>query len=309
MAGMLTKRRPTCHRGGNTGAGGPETVGTVYTIADRLRFPPDWNGGLPGFFRLGTVLASHLSKRIPQYPAKGTPVHHLKRNLLSLIGLPLVALALAATPAQAILVSQSDAVFGADSVTLDTGTGLEWLDVNTSVNRSFNDVSGQFGAGGDFQGWRYATGAEVLNLIVSNTVPLAGASSPGEVTIGSAFAFAETLGPTVMSQFIVFPPDIASNAFGVEGIYAGTMAGEYGIGAVVLDGLTDLNDPVPSLFQFASSGVFDNVGISPFEELDFRGSWLVRGGNVTVQISEPGALALLGIVIAGIAFSRRHRRA
>lgn len=236
-------------------------------------------------------------------------MHHLKRNLLSLIGLPLVALALAATPAQAILVSQSDAVFGADSVTLDTGTGLEWLDVNTSVNRSFNDVSGQFGAGGDFQGWRYATGAEVLNLIVSNTVPLAGASSPGEVTIGSAFAFAETLGPTVMSQFIVFPPDIASNAFGVEGIYAGTMAGEYGIGAVVLDGLTDLNDPVPSLFQFASSGVFDNVGISPFEELDFRGSWLVRGGNVTVQISEPGALALLGIVIAGIAFSRRHRRA
>lgn len=181
MAGMLTKRRPACHRGGNTGAGGPETVGTVYTIADRLRFPPDWNGALPGFFRLGTVLASHLSKRIPQYPAKGTPVHHLKRNLLSLIGLPLVALALAAAPAQAILVSQSDTVFGADSVTLDTGTGLEWLDVNTSVNRSFNDVSGQFGAGGDFQSWRYATGAEVLNLIVSNTVPLAGASSPGEL--------------------------------------------------------------------------------------------------------------------------------
>jgi hypothetical protein len=239
-------------------------------------------------------------------------VNHLKRNLLSLLSLPLVMLALAASPAQAILVSQSDTVFGAESVTLDTGTGLEWLDVDRSVNRSFNEVSGQLGTGGDFQGWRYATGAEVLNLIVSNTLPLAGSSSPGSLDIPSASIFIDTLGPTLIDQILIPPGDFASNAFGVIGVFAGTLPGEYGLGSVTADGVTETGVFGP-LFQFAQFGVADNAGASPFEDADTqfadRGSWLVRGNNVTVQISEPGALAIFSIVIAGIAFSRRHRGA
>jgi len=41
-------------------------------------------------------------------------VHHLKRHPFSLLGLALVALTLAASPAKAVLVSQSDGVFGTD---------------------------------------------------------------------------------------------------------------------------------------------------------------------------------------------------
>lgn len=236
-------------------------------------------------------------------------MHHLKRHLLSLLGLPLVALALATAPAQATLVSQSDVVFGADSVTLDTGTGLRWLDVDISVNRSFNDVSGQFGAGGDFEGWRYATGAEVLNLIVSNTVPLAGSPTPGSLTVGSASDFIVTLGPTFIESVLV-SPTTQSNVFGVTGIYAGNLPGEYGLGSVGLDGVTDTGVIGP-LFQNAQFGVADNVGASPFEDADSqfddRGSWLVFDDNVTVEMSEPGVLEIFGIVIAGIAFSRRPR--
>lgn len=240
---------------------------------------------------------------------KGITVRHLKRNLLSVLGLPLVALALATAPAQAILVSQSDVVFGADSVTLDTGTGLKWLDVDISVNRSFNDVSGQFGAAGDFQGWRYATGAEVLNLIVSNTVPLAGSPTPGSLDLASASDFVVTLGPTFMDSVLV-SPTTQSNTFGVIGIYAGNLPGEYGLGSVGLDGVTDTGVFGP-LFQNAQFGVADNVGASPSEDADTqfsdRGSWLVFDDNVTVEMSEPGALAIFGIAIAGIAFSRRPR--
>jgi hypothetical protein len=234
----------------------------------------------------------------------------LKRNFLSLLGLAFITLTLAASPATAVLISQSDIAFGADSVTLDTGTGLKWLDVTISVNRSFNDVSGQFGTGGDFQGWRYATGAEVLNLIVSNTVPLAGSLSPGSLDIPSAFNFADTLGPTVMDQHPIPPGPFLSNTFGLIGVYAGNLPGEYGLGSVTLDGVTETGVPGP-LFQFAQFGVADNVGASPFENADTqfgdRGSWLVLDDNVTVQMSEPGALALFGIVIAGLAFSRRPR--
>jgi len=51
--------------------------------------------------------------------------------------------------------------------TTDTLSGLDWLDVTESVNRSYNDVSGQFGLNGDYVGWRYATGDE-FNQMISN---------------------------------------------------------------------------------------------------------------------------------------------
>lgn len=53
------------------------------------------------------------------------------------------------------------------SYTTDTISGLDWLDVTTSVNQSYNYVSSQFGVGGDYEGWRYATGME-FNQMVSN---------------------------------------------------------------------------------------------------------------------------------------------
>ncbi len=63
-----------------------------------------------------------------------------------------------------MLVSADDPVFGVGSITLDTATGLEWLDLAFSVNRSFDDVSANFGPGGDFEGFRYATAAELITL-------------------------------------------------------------------------------------------------------------------------------------------------
>jgi len=63
------------------------------------------------------------------------------------------------------VISVDDIVFGADALTRDTGQGLDFLDVPLSASRSYNDVSTQFGAGGDFEGFRYASDTEVLNLI------------------------------------------------------------------------------------------------------------------------------------------------
>ena len=47
------------------------------------------------------------------------------------------------------------------SFTLDTATGLDWLDLTATQNYSFNQVSSLLGAGGSFEGYRYATAAEV----------------------------------------------------------------------------------------------------------------------------------------------------
>lgn len=49
--------------------------------------------------------------------------------------------------------------------TTDTVSGLDWLDVSLSTNQSYNYVNSQFGNGGEYQGWHYATGLEVFDLV------------------------------------------------------------------------------------------------------------------------------------------------
>jgi hypothetical protein len=62
------------------------------------------------------------------------------------------------------LISVNDGVFGANSITLDTDSGLEWLDLTVTQNRSYADVANQFGSGGEFQGWRHATINDLVTL-------------------------------------------------------------------------------------------------------------------------------------------------
>lgn len=69
------------------------------------------------------------------------------------------------------LVSNDDAVFGPGSITRDTDTGLEWLDVPLSQARTYLDVAGEFGPGGDFTGFRHATGDELVQLFTSAGIP------------------------------------------------------------------------------------------------------------------------------------------
>lgn len=59
---------------------------------------------------------------------------------------------------------QSPVVDHGDFLT-DASTQLDWLDVTRSVNMSFAFVNSQFGAGGIFEGWRYATSLDFQRLI------------------------------------------------------------------------------------------------------------------------------------------------
>jgi len=54
-----------------------------------------------------------------------------------------------------------------NTYTTDTISGLDWLDVTISAGQSYNYVSSQFGSGGEYEGYQYATGSQV-NQLVSN---------------------------------------------------------------------------------------------------------------------------------------------
>jgi len=53
---------------------------------------------------------------------------------------------------------------GDNLITYDTTSGLNWLDLTETNNLSYEYVSEQFGSGDQFDGFRYATPEEVINL-------------------------------------------------------------------------------------------------------------------------------------------------
>ena len=50
------------------------------------------------------------------------------------------------------------------NLTYDSETGLEWLDITLSTDRSYREISQEFGVGGDYDGFRFATGADLTTL-------------------------------------------------------------------------------------------------------------------------------------------------
>lgn len=60
-----------------------------------------------------------------------------------------------------------DSVFGSNTVTQDTDTGLEWLDVTVTAGMSYSSVLAEMSVGGDLDGYRYATVDELDQLIAN----------------------------------------------------------------------------------------------------------------------------------------------
>ena len=80
---------------------------------------------------------------------------------LALSVLALSVLFSSATSAQVFEVDS--AVFGQGALTRDTAQGLDFLDLRQTFQRSFQDVSS--GLDSEFAGFRYATAAEIFNLV------------------------------------------------------------------------------------------------------------------------------------------------
>ena len=53
------------------------------------------------------------------------------------------------------------------NITRDTNTRLDWLDVTETLNMSYDDVIVQMGIGNKYERWRYATAAELDQLIIN----------------------------------------------------------------------------------------------------------------------------------------------
>lgn len=202
-----------------------------------------------------------------------------RRGLLCAFAL---SASMAAGSVSAALISLDDVNFGPDSITRDTSTNLEWLDVLHTMNPAALNGTGYtraqvtagFAPGGLFEGFRYATTSEFQALLtnagIAYSMGCCGSGTPGN--IAPIQSLQELVGVT--------------QGFGTEatkGFLDGGAKGEI----------------------FARNGaafIFDN------DQRDAGGSWLVRAAQVSSPVPEPSTLALL----AGVGFMlalRLQRRA
>jgi len=180
------------------------------------------------------------------------------------------------------VVSIDDAVFGDDSITVDTDQGLEFLDLTLSTSRTVNQVVTQLGEGGEFEGFRRASAEEVLTMVANAgfEIPELGQT----VTMPGTPAFTEFVtmtGIVGVNGGIRFSRGLVTDSPAVGRSYFVALEDYIGV---------NQHDIVTTIISAGNNDASGSIG-----------HWLVRD-----SVPAPGGLALLGV--GGLIGVRARRR-
>jgi len=232
-----------------------------------------------------------------------------------------VVVFVSASRVNATLLSLDDTKFGAGSLTLDTVTGLQWLDVTQTLNMSMNDVTANMGTGNTYSGLRYATANEVITLYADAGLNVVTQSNGGSPPPYSPYIDVGNVASTRMESYLAAKnllnligyapapystviPGLDPNLilFGITGTaITPTVADPRDL--YIVSELIARGDALWYGYGHTAKSVDDVIALSSTSG-DFLGSFLVRDTCPT-PVPEPTTLLMISVGLVSLGLIRK----
>ena len=175
------------------------------------------------------------------------------------------------SPISAQVIEIDSDIFGPGTLTRDTVQGLDFLDLEDTLGRSFQDVSSQLGSGGEFEGFRYATFDEIESLVSNYNSP---ATPPGTPRLTTLL-------------------DVATNLFGSD--FSTGLSADLGpLGDIQIVSIIENTSPrANQTIEFAVDRVSPTTG-----------SFLVTSSSA---VPEPNSVSLCAVLFMGVLARRKKQ--
>ena len=175
------------------------------------------------------------------------------------------------SPISAQVIEVDSAIFGPGTLTRDTVQGLDFLDLEDTLGRSFQDVSSQLGSGGEFEGFRYATFDEIESLVSNYNSP---ATPPGTLRLTTLL-------------------DVATNLFGSD--FSTGLSADLG---------PDGGIQIVSIIENTSPSVNQTIEVAVDRVSPTTGSFLVTSSSA---VPEPNSVSLCAVLFMGVLARRKKQ--
>jgi len=209
----------------------------------------------------------------------------------------LVSLLLLPFTARANLLSLDLNAFGDGLITFDTTTDLQWLDLSQTAGWATNNLVSEFGVGGAYEGWRYATVFEWQHLIQEGGLqPGVTAHNPSDPGLTYTAADLQAM------LYLLGAPGYSGETinFVSQGSVGTTWNDYFGPGG-----------PAYATWNLSPDLTFNGNGdfyVGSYDETwdpavaNPYGHYLVR-----TSVPEPASLTLFGLGLAGLGILRRRK--